>query len=88
MLQYEKELFEVITQKLEETTKIINNMINGQQEKKLQKQLVRFSKDVESFLDLEGKTLGPFKKVEIANMPAEITNILISGDKAVAIEND
>lgn len=88
MLQYEKELFEIITQKLEETTKLINNLINGQQEKKLQKQLVRFSRDVEGFLDLEGKTLGPFKRGDIANLPAEIANILIQGEKAVAIENE
>lgn len=88
MLPHEKELFEIITQKLEEMSKIINDMINGNQEKKLQNQLVRFIKDVESFLDSEGNVLGPFKKGEIANLPIEISNILVGSDKAVAIENE
>ncbi len=88
MMGYEKELFDVITQKLEETAKIAGNIINGHQEKKLQNLLVRFNKDVESFLDSEGNVLGPFKSGDVANLPLEIANILIENGKATAIESE
>lgn len=88
MLPYEKELFEVTTQKLEEATKITNGIISGHEEKKLKNILMRFGKDVESFLDGNGNVLGPFKKGEIANLPEEIANILIQSDKATAVESE
>jgi DNA replication initiation complex subunit (GINS family) len=88
MLQYEKDLFEVITQKLEEIAKVTGDIINGVQEKQLQNKLVRFDKDTDSFLDAEGNVLGPFKKGEMANINSEIAKILIESGKASQVDND
>ncbi|MFH1248819.1 MAG: hypothetical protein V1660_01570 [archaeon] len=88
MIQYEKEIFEIVTQKLEDATKILSNIINGHEQKKLQNQLIKFNKDVESFLEENGSILGPFKKGEMANLPAAIAQILVQGEKASIIESD
>ncbi|MEM4357824.1 MAG: hypothetical protein QW244_00480 [Candidatus Pacearchaeota archaeon] len=84
MLKEEKELFYAVLDKLRETEK---KMKERSIEKDLKNtSLVRFKSDIEEFLDGNGKTLGPFKKDDIANLPKEIAEILINDGKAVKIE--
>ncbi len=87
MLPYEKELFQIVTHQLEKTGKDINNILNGNEEKELKNRLLKFKANVKSFLDAEGNVFGPFKEDEIANLPAEIAQILIQDGKAEAIND-
>lgn len=88
MLSYEKELFQAVTQQLEKIGKDFNNILNGVKEKELKNRLIRFKTDVKNFLDAEGNILGPFKEGEIANLSAEIAQILIQDGKAETINEE
>ncbi len=87
LLSSEKELFEEIVKSLERSEKNLNSAMSGEDiESKYQ--LVRFLQPVEEFLDLEGETLGPFEKGEVANIDKEIIEILLQGNKVALIEED
>lgn len=85
MLAVEKEQFEGIMKSLEKGDNKISEMLKGSddgEDSKLKNVMVVFVEDTDEFLDLEGNSLGPFKKGDIANISEEIANILI-GDKKV-----
>jgi DNA replication initiation complex subunit (GINS family) len=89
MLENEKELFETITKKIEETEKQFNDMIeHGENKKDLKNQLIRFTQDTSEITDLEGNRLGPFKESDVANLPSEISEVLIKAGQAVLIESE
>ena len=88
MMPYEKELFQSVTQQLEKISKDFSNMLNGIGEKEMKNRLVRFKEDSKGFMDAEGSILGPFKQGEVANLPAEITQILVQEGKAELIGED
>jgi DNA replication initiation complex subunit (GINS family) len=82
MLTIEKELFEELMKCIDSSDKKLNETLEGK-EKELQKNdMVVFNKDVDEFLDLDGNKIGPFEKGQIANIPKEITKILIEDGKA------
>ena len=85
MFSFEQELFEAVVKVLEETEKQQNSILSGGKEKELKNELIRFVSDTDQFMDSEGNALGPFKKGEIANLPKEITAILVDDNKAESI---
>lgn len=87
MLPAEKELFEVVTKEIEKATKNMSNLLNGFNEKEFKNKLIRFKSDVKDFMDAEGNVLGPFKKGDLANLPSEISQILMKADKAEAVKS-
>jgi DNA replication initiation complex subunit (GINS family) len=86
MLQLERELFEDIMKKIETSDRTISEILNGKIIEEIKNQLIVFDEDVEGFLDMEGNTLGPYYKGQIANIPKEIANILIEDSKASLVE--
>jgi DNA replication initiation complex subunit (GINS family) len=83
LLDFEKELFEDIVKSLEKADKnLSDSMAGGRAESKFK--LVKFNDRVEEFLDMEGESIGPFNKGEVANLNKEIVEIL-SQDKKVEI---
>jgi DNA replication initiation complex subunit (GINS family) len=87
LLDFEKELFEEIAKSLEKADKNLNESMRGQKnEQKFR--LVRFLEDVSEFLDLEGNTIGPFAKGEIANIEKEIIDILSKDKRVEVIDED
>ncbi len=86
MLDNEQQLFELVVKELEVEEKQINDLINGHSEEKdLKNQLVRFKLDTAEFLDMNENKLGPFKTGDIANLPKEITAILLKNGSAEII---
>ena len=87
MLAIEKEIFDGIMQSLERGDKKIGELLKGAEdnEKMVANKMVVFIEDTDEFLDLEGNTIGPFKKGDVANIPQEIVNILINDKKVEAI---
>src|SRR3990167_8867300 len=83
MLQIEKECFDGIMKYLEKEDKKIAELLKGadEEERKKQKMIV-FIEDTEEFLDLDGNTIGPFKKGDLVNIQEEIANILVIDKKA------
>ncbi len=87
MLEFEREMFEKIMDSMEQAEKKLNSVLNGQKEKKKHK-MVTILKDIDEFIDMEGNTLGPFKKGQIVNLPSEIAKILEKDKKAEPVDED
>src|SRR3989338_6691716 len=88
MLKIEKECFDGIMKYLEKEDKKIAELLKGadEEERKKQKMIV-FIEDTEEFLDLDGNTIGPFKKGDLVNIQEEIANILVIDKKAESVED-
>ena len=50
--------------------------------------MILFLDNVDEFVGIDGKSMGPFKIGEIANLPKQIADILISDKKAEFVVND
>lgn len=87
MFAIEKECFDELMKAMERADKKIEDVLRGGLIVNKNKMIV-FIEDTEKFLDLEGNEIGPFKKGDIANMPEEISNILISDKKAESVDED
>ncbi len=87
MLAIEKECFDDIMKSLEKSDKKINESLKGNEHEKKQYKMIVFIEDTEEFLDMQGNTLGPFKKGDIMNVAEEIATILIMDKKAESVED-
>lgn len=85
LLLFEKELFEEIVKSFERADKNLSDAMVCKSAVSSFK-LVRFTGEVEEFLDLEGETRGPFKEGEVANLTSEIVEILIRDKKVEVLE--
>jgi DNA replication initiation complex subunit (GINS family) len=89
MLSFERECFEKILRALNEGDKKVEKSLSGVDEEVGERnKMVIFKQDTDSFLDLEGNPLGPFKKGDLANIPSEVANILIVDNKADLVEKE
>ncbi len=88
MLQIEKELFEELMKNIDKCDKMINEKMIGKREAEQKNEMILFISEVEEFLGLEGEKIGPFERGQIANLPKEISQILIADGKAEIIEKD
>lgn len=91
MLDFERDLFEKIVSGMEQAEKSITSFLNGGgagKAKESRNRMIVFKEDVDEFLGLEGESLGPFKKGELANLPIEIVNILESGSKVELVDEE
>jgi len=87
MLDFEKEMFEKIVKNLEESDKKVNEVMNGKEEK-MKNALLLFKDNTEEFIGADGEVLGPYEKGELANLPAEISKILVESGKAELVEEE
>ncbi|RLG10228.1 hypothetical protein DRN73_08320 [Candidatus Pacearchaeota archaeon] len=85
MLNVEKELFEELMKCIESSDKKINEALSGKKDKTNKNELIVFKENVDEFLNLEGKKIGPFEKGQIVNISKEIAKILIEDGKAELI---
>ena len=87
LLDFEKNLFEDIVKSLEKADgNLSDSMVGGKVESKYK--LVKFNIHVDEFLDLEGESVGPFDKGEVANLDKEIVEILVQDKKIDILEQD
>ena len=87
MLNFEQEMFEKIMETMENAEKRLGDMLNGKEEAKKNKMVITLQ-DIEEFMDMEGKPLGPFKKGQLVNLPAEIAGILEADKKVEALDSE
>lgn len=87
MLAFEREMFERIMETLENAEKSLKNSMNGREETKKNKLAVALQ-DIEELLDLDGNSLGPFKKGQVINLPKEIAKILEDDKKVESVDSD
>jgi len=85
LLGFEKDLFEELVKALERAEKNqVGDMNGGGRDKECRHRLVRFLDDVSEFLNVEGDSVGPFVKGEVANLECEIVGVL-EGDKKIEV---
>jgi len=82
MLDFEKTLFEDFMKCVEVSDKKLNEQLRGKIQDDEKNGLILFLKDVEELVDGTGKRIGPFEKGQMANLPKEISKILVDDDKA------
>jgi len=87
LLDFEKDLFEDIVKSLEKADSNLTGEMEQQPVEESKYKLVKFTDQVEQFLDLEGEAVGPFQKGEVANLDREIVAILVQDSKAEIIED-
>ncbi|VVB80492.1 Uncharacterised protein [uncultured archaeon] len=87
LLDFEKELFEDIVKSLEKADGNLSGEMQGGVVEESKYQLVKFTDKVEQFLDLDGESIGPFQKGEIANLDRDIVQILAQDKKVEVIED-
>jgi len=87
MLSIEKELFEELMRCMDSSDKKLESGLNnGNGEKEQKNDLILFLNDIDEFIGIDGESMGPYKKGQIANIPKEIAKILVEGKKAEIIE--
>ena len=87
LLGFEKDLFEELVKAFERAEKNqAADMNGGGKGQEYRHKLVRFLEDVDEFLNVEGESVGPFVKGEVANLENEVVSVL-EGDKKVEVIN-
>ena len=81
MLPFEKTLFEEFMKNIDSSDKRLSEVLNGNKEEQ-KNELIVFKEHVEEFMGMNGEKMGAYEKGQIANLPKEITKILIDSGKA------
>jgi DNA replication initiation complex subunit (GINS family) len=82
MISFEKDFFEELMKCAENADKKLDKILNGSDEQKKTNELVLFKEHVSEFLGFEGEKIGPFEEGQIANIPKEISKILVEDGRA------
>jgi len=88
MLDFEKELFEGLMKSVDFSDKKISGVLNGKNgvDKEDSSLKIIFKENVEEFVNLDGKIIGPFEKGNTTSIPEAIARILIEGGKAEELD--
>ena len=87
MLPFEKSLFEEIMKNFGNAEREVNELLHGKKGvAEVNYELIVFKDDVPEFMGFDGNKIGPFVKGQLANLPKEITKILIGDRKAEKAE--
>ena len=81
MLDFEKVLFEELMKCVDISDKKLDENFNGKKEEKKNDSII-FKEDMGAFVGLSGEKIGPYKKGDVANIPKEISKILVEDKKA------
>lgn len=90
MLSFEKDIFDKLVKAFEEGDRELTMSMNGRREneEKEKNKMILFNDNVEQFVDMSGKALGPFKTGELANLDSHVSEILVSGGKAQFVDEN
>lgn len=85
MLPFEKDLFDNLLHSVEQTDKLVSMLLlNGYAEKNDVSVLI--TDDVESFVTMDGQSIGPFSKGQTVSVEKKIADILVGVQKAVNLQ--
>ena len=83
MLPFEKDLFDSLLSSVEQTDKLISMLLINEASGKNEISLL-IMEDIESFVNMDGESVGPFKKGQSVLLDKIVADILIGGQKAVS----
>ena len=87
MLGFEKDLFERLVRSVEDSDKELHGMMNGRPLES-QNRMILIKEDIEQFVDMFGEVVGPYKKGNLINLDTNVAEVLISGGKAVFVDEE
>lgn len=90
MFDFEKELFDNVMISVKESENQLSSKFSngGEIAKESEMKLILFLEDIEEFVGMDGKLLGPFKRDEVANISKQVADILIGEKKAELVVDD
>ena len=83
MLPFEKDLFDSLLSSVEQTDKLISMLLINEASGRNEVSLL-ITDDIETFVSMDGESVGPFKKGQSVLLDKRVADILISGQKAVS----
>ena len=87
MMDFEKNIFDVLTKTFEDGDKELARLIHGGKEKeKNENMMILFSENTEQFVDMAGALVGPFNAGELVNLESSLCEILVSSGKASYVD--
>ena len=87
MLEFEKKVFDNLVNSFNQGDKELSRILNGIKSEEGEKfKMIIFNSNVEQFVDMNGKIIGPFVKGELANLDKEVCEVLVSSGKAVFVD--
>ena len=72
MIEFEKKMFDNLVKALEEGDKSLASTLNGKQNLSPASKMIILNEDTEEFVDMNGKTIGPFKKGQLLNLDSKM----------------
>ena|SRR3989344_7052315 len=89
MLSFEKEIFDELVKSFNGFDKELRSALIGKAKKGEGKQrMVIFNQNVEQFVDMQGKLIGPFASGELANLENGVAEIFVTGGKAGYVDEE
>ncbi len=91
MLSFEKEVFDSLVKAFEENDKQIFQALHNKKGEKGSidmKKMIIFTQNVEQFIDMSGKAVGPFNSGDLVNLDSQVSGILVSSGKANFVDED
>ncbi len=85
MLSFEQDLFERLVRAVDDADKSLHELLNGKPTESSNK-MILVKEDVEQFVDMAGEVVGPYKKGALVNLDSQIAEILVSGERAMFVE--
>ncbi len=82
MLAHERDVFDRLVKAFEDGDKEMGKILNGKKGHEDKHKMIIFNQGVEQFVGHKGEAIGPFASGELANLDAEIADILVKGGKA------
>ncbi len=86
MFDFEKKTFDSFVKALEEGDKSLSLILNGRQDNISAYKMIIFNENIEQFVDMGGNVIGPFKKGDLVNLDGKVCDILVSGGKAIFVD--
>ena len=88
MLDFEKKVFDNFVKAFEEGDKELTLILNGRNKETDEKgmKMIIFNENIEEFVDMDGKVIGPFGKGELVNLDSKVCEVLVSGGKAMLVD--
>ncbi len=87
MFDFEKKIFDNFVKAFEEGDKELFGILNGKKEGDGDGQkMIIFNENVEEFVDMGGKSIGPFGKGDLVNLDSRVCDVLVGGGKATFVD--
>jgi len=89
MLVFEREVFDKLVKAFEEGDKGLGFALSGKSKgESAGNKLVMLKQDVEEFMDMEGKAIGPFSSGQLANLDKKVAEVLVSDGKGSFVDEE